>query len=312
MVFLTPGRGHERAGRRGRAPFSERGLGSVLAMVALLAGFAALGLLESEPPRPEPGMLQSAPRPPQTSQTGATPTLTPSRSRRRDAVPTPAGLRAARRYARRREGAVSFAVVDTRGRMHGRRADRPFPAASLVKAMIMVAYLDRLDQRGEPLTSWGRGRLEAMIRRSDNAAASDLFGLVGAEGLARVARRARMKRFVASPVWGSSTVTARDQARFFRAVPRLIDSSRRREARRLLATVVPAQRWGIPRAAGRRWRVLAKAGWRPSAGGWLVNQAARLERGSLSLSIAVLTDGSPSHAYGTETVRGIATRLQER
>jgi len=278
-------------------------------MVALLAGFAALGHLESGAPRPEPQML--APAPAETAETTVAPARTPSRSRRSATFPTSAGLRAARRYARRREGAVSFAVVDTKGRMHGRRADRPFPAASLVKAMIMVAYLDRLRRSEEPLTTWGRGRLEAMIRWSDNAAADELYAVVGPDGLAGVARRARMKRFVPYLAWGTSTVTARDQARFFRAVPRLVDASHRRTARRLLATVVPAQRWGIPRAAGRRWRVLAKAGWRPTAGGFLVNQGARLERGSRTISIAVLTDGNPSHDYGTETVRGISTRLQE-
>jgi hypothetical protein len=43
--------------------------------------------------------------------------------------------------------------------------------------------------------------------------------------------------------------------------------------------------------------------------GQLVHQVARLERGKLSIAIAVLTDGNPSQAYGRETVRGIAARL---
>jgi hypothetical protein len=34
-----------------------------------------------------------------------------------------------------------------------------------------------------------------------------------------------------------------------------------------------------------------------------------LERGQVSLSIAVLTDGNPSDAYGRETIAGVAARL---
>jgi len=118
-----------------------------------------------------------------------------------------------------------------------------------------------------------------------------------------------MRHFIAAPAWGSSTVTADDQVRFFISVDRLVRPRHRRELRRLLRTVVPGQRWGIPDATTRRWTVLFKGGWRPTARGQLVHQAAQLERGSRDLAIAVLTDANPSHEYGTATVRGIAARL---
>src|SRR5215218_3170059 len=63
--------------------------------------------------------------------------------------------------------------------------------------------------------------------------------------------------------------------------------------------------WG----QGPHWRTFFKGGWRGSPRGQLVHQVARLERGKLSIAIAVLTDGNPSQAYGRETVRGIAARL---
>jgi hypothetical protein len=40
-----------------------------------------------------------------------------------------------------------------------------------------------------------------------------------------------------------------------------------------------------------------------------VHEAARFERGGQHFSLAVLTDGNPSHAYGTATLRGVAARL---
>jgi len=41
----------------------------------------------------------------------------------------------------------------------------------------------------------------------------------------------------------------------------------------------------------------------------VTHQAALLERGERRVSVAVLTRSNPSHAYGTETIEGIARRL---
>jgi hypothetical protein len=77
----------------------------------------------------------------------------------------------------------------------------------------------------------------------------------------------------------------------------------------LLGSVIPGQSWGIPAAAGERWAVRFKGGWRSTEAGQLVHQVAELRDGDRALAIAVLTDGQPTQAYGIETVRGIAKRL---
>jgi hypothetical protein len=73
--------------------------------------------------------------------------------------------------------------------------------------------------------------------------------------------------------------------------------------------VVSEQRWGIPAAAGEHWNVRFKGGWRSTDLGELTHQAAEVRRDADRISIAVLTDGQPSQAYGQETVRGVADRL---
>jgi hypothetical protein len=57
------------------------------------------------------------------------------------------------------------------------------------------------------------------------------------------------------------------------------------------------------------WTVLFKGGWRPLSGLNVVNQSALLEHDGRRVAVAVLSDGNRSHAYGTETVRGVARRL---
>ena len=214
---------------------------------------------------------------------------------------------AARDYADARSGRVAFAVIDLDGRMRGWHVDEQHRSASVVKAMFMVAYLNRIG--GRALGSGDRRLLKPMIVRSDNGTASRVRSIVGAGAVHSVARRAGMTRFVLKGRWGDTLITAADQARLFARVDRLVPERHRAYARKLLASVVEEQRWGVPQALPSGWRVLFKGGWRPLSGRNLVNQSALVESGDRRVALAVLTDGNPSHAYGTETVRGVARRV---
>jgi D-alanyl-D-alanine dipeptidase len=228
----------------------------------------------------------------------------------RAAFPDAARLKAARGYAGDREGFVSFAVVDTRGRLTGLHVSRRYWSASTVKTMLLAAYLRR--HAGHGLRAGQRALLAPMIRRSDNDTASTVYGIVGHPGLLGVARTARMTRFLPPAHyggWGKSRVTAADQTRLFLRLDRVIPERHRAYARRLLSSIVRLQRWGIPKGAGRRWGIFFKGGWRRGHGGRLVHQAARLESGRTAIALAVLTDGNPSHGYGTRTIRGVARIL---
>jgi hypothetical protein len=223
--------------------------------------------------------------------------------------PYPYRVRNAASYLRSRAGYTGFAVMDSEGRLSGQDIHRTFVSASVVKAMLLVAYLSRRGIRGHRLSAASRSVLHPMITRSDNAAASRVFATIGTRGLARLARRAGMHHFAPSYAWGDTRIAAADQARFFYRIDRLVPRRHRGYARGLLRSVVPYQRWGIPRALPRRTRVYFKGGWRPAGSGWIVHQVALLERGRRRMSLAVLTDRDRSEGYGHETIRGIAARL---
>jgi hypothetical protein len=213
------------------------------------------------------------------------------------------GIGEARRWARRRAGTVGFAVTRPGGKIRGFHADIRFPSASVVKAMLALAVVR--DARHRELTAGERALLRPMIAFSDNDAASAVYGRVGGPGLYRVARAARMRRFADVGNWADAQITAADQARLFVRIDRLAPRRHRSFLRRLLASIVPAQRWGIAPVAGRRgFRIMFKGGWRIA----IAHQVALLERDGRRIALAVLTSGT-GEAYGRATEAGIAERV---
>jgi beta-lactamase class A len=207
----------------------------------------------------------------------------------------------AEQYVAHRHGQIAFSVRTGDGGVWGYRATRQFPSASVLKAMLLVADL----QGPHP----DKALLKPMITRSDNAAASRVLGIVGTKGLRKVAKRAGMTRFKAvTPIWGNSLVTASDQSRFFLHIDELMPEANRAYGMKLLASIVPSQRWGIAQVAPAGWRLYFKGGW-GSGTGRVDHQIALLTRGDRRVAIGLLTYGDGTHAYGKETLRGLAKRL---
>jgi beta-lactamase class A len=214
----------------------------------------------------------------------------------------------AARYATGRQGVIRFAYIDEDGRLRGRGVGGTSPAASVFKVMLMATYLRQPSVRHRELREHDRDLLAPMIRWSDNAAATLVRNLVGAAAINRLARAADMRDFQLLDPWGLSLTSPRDQARFMFELERYIPARHRDYARRLLASIVPSQRWGIPKAAPREWTVFFKGGW-GSGTGKVCHQVAFLESGERRIAVAIFTESSPGHRYATRTVRGVASRL---
>jgi hypothetical protein len=214
---------------------------------------------------------------------------------------------AAKEYSATRLGRISFAVR-TEGHLFGVDVRRTVPSASVLKAMLLVAYLRESEVRDRPLRRADRDLLAPMIRWSDNVAATRVRDIVGNDGLVRLARRVGMRAFSPAAIWGLSRIDAADQTLFFLHVDRFVPRRHRATALRLLSSIVPSQRWGIAQVRPPGWALYFKGGW-GSGSGAVDHQVALLRRGGRRVSVAILTTGSPSHVYGKETLRGVAVRL---
>ena len=115
-------------------------------------------------------------------------------------------MAAAVAYARSRVGDIAFAVR-TPGRFYGYRPDHEEWSASVVKAMLLVTYLDSAPVRNRALTARDTSVLGPMIRVSDNDDAQIIFDTVGQAGLSALAQRVGMTGFATNPVWGETHIT---------------------------------------------------------------------------------------------------------
>jgi Beta-lactamase enzyme family len=216
------------------------------------------------------------------------------------------GLEAAREYAAARTGTISFAVR-TRHRLYRSDAYRVYCSASVVKAMLMVAYLNHESVRGRALGAADRALLDPMVRWSDNVAASRVRDFVGNAALERLADRVGMGRFAAMPSWGDTQITAAGQSKLFLRIDRYVVRRHRATALRVLGSIASGQRWGIARAPHPGWDLHFKGGWGDY--GEVDHQIALLRNGRRRFAVAILSTAFPSHEYGKQTLEGIARRL---
>src|SRR5579875_1281323 len=223
--------------------------------------------------------------------------------------PGPAAVARAARYLRGRVGRTAFAVIDSEGRLSGVHLHWRFVSASVVKAMLLVAYLRMLAARGQHrVDSYSNSILYPMINVSDNNAATQCWSIVGDGRLYALARAAHMTDFQIVGIWANAQISAADQARFFFEMDTLIPPEFVGYANRLLSTIASYESWGIPAVARPLgYQVYFKGGWRPTVLGQLVHQIARLHGHGRTFSIAVMTDGNPSMGYGIQTIQGVAS-----
>jgi beta-lactamase class A len=215
---------------------------------------------------------------------------------------------------RGRSGHIAIRVEDVRTGVECRYNEGSRShSASVIKATILAALLYWRQQTHTSLTAWEKTQATAMIEKSDNTAATNLWNDVGHTRLQQFVTAATMTETQLSPygTWGLSNITARDELQLMRLLTEhnsvLTDSSRGYELG-LMNHVVSWERWGVPTGAPSGLTTYVKNGWLNDPVLWVINSIGAVEGHGRDYKMAILTyNTSSNEQYGINTVNAIAT-----
>nr|WP_260848957.1 class A beta-lactamase-related serine hydrolase [Streptomyces sp. SLBN-118] len=206
---------------------------------------------------------------------------------------------------------LSVGVLDSGSGQRGVYGGAAHATASIVKVDIMAALLLATQDAGRSLTAQEKTQATAMIRLSDNAAATALWQTIGgARGLDAANERLGLGETAGRAAWGLTQTTARDQLTLLQAVfgrDSVLSEASRPYLRALMEQVSPDQAWGVS-AAGSDWAL--KNGWMPrtTTGLWAVNSIGRVRVDGRACLVAVLSGGHATKEAGIALVEAAARR----
>jgi len=187
--------------------------------------------------------------------------------------------------------------------------------ASVVKMEVMAVVLAGSMDEGRPMSRSESALVGPMMYESRDSAASQLWRSLGGAG----AMQRWGDRFGLSdtdevgPVWGLSSTTAEDQARFVERLLQgdLLDAGRRAQAWFFLRNIREDQQWGIRAGVPDGWQVGHKNGFAGSACcGWRVNSVGYVaDPAGGGYSLAVLSDGWASLGEGVPMVEAVSSAV---
>jgi beta-lactamase class A len=187
-----------------------------------------------------------------------------------------------------------------------------FDSASIAKVIILAALLHKVAASHGVLGAGQAELAREMITESDNAAANALWDEVGRANLQRFLDLAGMTHTTLGPgiLWGLTQATAPDELRLLTMLTSanpVLDPASREYELRLMAQVIPAQRWGVPAGAGPGVTVHVKNGWLPDPRLWVINSIGAFTSDDGVYKIVVLSQDNPAMADGIALVQGVAT-----
>lgn len=266
-----------------------------------------------------PGSQSSQPA--ASSPAATPPTPTPHASPPR-ADASPFTSRRLRAYLAGRSGHVTAALYDARTKKtwlyHPQFAQY---TASIVKVEIMGTALHEAEAAGRDLPAAEAALMPSMIENSDNDSATTLLQDVGGpRAIARFDRSAGLNDTIPSklalipgtslPGWGLTTTTALDEVTLvsnFAYPSSVLSDAARKYGLSLMEHIEADQDWGVSGGVPAGTTVALKNGWLPvGSSGWQVNSIGWISGHRRNYVLAVLTDGSPTEAYGIDTIETIA------
>jgi hypothetical protein len=189
---------------------------------------------------------------------------------------------------------------------------RQFHTASIVKADILAALLLRHQVAGTPLSENEQELATLMIEESDNDAATDLWGDVGAtDGMAEANAQLGLRHTTPGGdyYWGLTETTVADQLQLLADLTSSrspLNTASRSYELSLMRHVDPGQAWGVTAAATPKTPAAVKNGWLPDPQFWVINSIGVIRHNGQVLLVAVLSDDQPTEAGGIAQVKAAA------
>ena len=221
-----------------------------------------------------------------------------------------------RSWLHHRAGNISAAVQDLHsGQTWVYRPGHPEHTASIVKVDILATLLHQRQDEGG-LTEDEQELATGMIQSSDDEDATDLWNEAGAApGVQAFDDAVGLHHTDADVAWGLTTTTPQDQLALLHSVlfkgPLLTRASRDYEYG-LMRHIIPFDTWGVTAGPEHHAKVAFKNGWLPYDGSWQVNSIGSVRGDGRHYLIAVMTDGSPTEAYGIDTIEHVSTTAWQR
>jgi hypothetical protein len=160
------------------------------------------------------------------------------------------------------------------------------------------------------LTARQRNLAYLMITQSNNNAATALWNDVGMTDMQAFLNKAGMRHTILSESWGLTQITAQDELTLLHVLTtsvKVLSKSSRQYVLRLMASVIPSERWGVSAGAASNVTVHIKNGWLPypKAIDWRINSIGAFTGKRISYQIVILT--GPATAAGQGESYGIRT-----
>ncbi len=218
-------------------------------------------------------------------------------------------------YLSSRQGDVTAAVFDvSTGKTYVYRPHVRQVTASMVKIDLVAALLVQAQNEHRSLSAAEQDAAKAMIEASDNKSAQKMFKEVGdRDGLAKFNATLGMSETLGSWGWGLTATTPADQLELLKhiALPSAILSNESQLfERNLMEHVVDSERFGIPVGVPADATIGVKNGWyNEHDTGWQINSAGYVHSGNTFYLACVMTSGSPTQTYGTETTSNFGRLL---
>lgn len=212
-------------------------------------------------------------------------------------------------------GSLAAGVVDAAtGAVAVFDGDRPFHAASVVKADILAALLLEHQWAQTPLSTRERALAAGMIEDGNDQAANDLWDAAGgADGLRAANQQLGLRQTTpgGGTDWALTSTTVDDQLRLLADLTSShspLSPGARSYELGLMQHVAAGQAWGVTAAAVPGTAPAVKDGWLPdgSQTTWVINSIGVISRGGHPVLVAVLSSGQPSESAGIAQVEAAA------